>query len=660
MKRKKLTASMIALVMSVSLPMTTYAANWYLEDGSVTVNADNSGQTVTQGGTSTPDEAPVITQRESSVETGNTIAINASDNAAANVTIKDINIKSSKDAIDVKGSSSANITLEGDNKIFSETGSALHISDGNVTINGSGSLKAEIQDDLGIDYNYSAKIGSHKNEDMSGSIHITGDATVKTDDNTTLGCSGDGAGIGSGYDGDMSGNIVIDGNAQVEVSSNDRGAGIGSGSSFGDGGHLSGNIMIGGNAQVSATGAENSAGIGTGDDGHFKGSITIDGNAKVTAKAGGDHNGYDGSGIGTGDKGEFTGTVTIGGNAVVVAAGSDKGCGIGASDEKEMNGIIIIRNHAKVTAYAGERGAAIGSEDSGDMTGKIIIVGNAIVNTGMVDDAGNILPTGIGYIGGGENSNHDSSKGHYILGSDVTINSLNGSDTEALKQYVNMHLDSEGNPTNLTELDIRMENGIFKAEATGAGSVEKILYNGSETVPTVPGSYSVTCVMKFGEGTIELPIGTLVIPEPASPGETAAPVEYRMQTSASEPVQGNGKSTGYKAPVQGHFYQVVGQDGKTMIFATAQKKDVLAIATDSDFAMLTGKMEDIEALRKQGVRRIIFATKRAISTFLLSELLEKRAYGEIWSLIHDGENVAFTAVEKKMDISSILTRLQTK
>ena len=658
MKRKKLTASMIALVMSVSLPMTTYAANWYLEDGSVTVNADNSGQTVTQGsGSAVPDEAPVITQRESSVETGNTIAINASDNAAANVTIKDINIKSSKDAIDVKGSSSANITLEGDNKIFSETGSALHISDGNVTINGSGSLKAEIQDDLGIDYNYSAKIGSHKNEDMSGSIHITGDATVKTDDNTTLGCSGDGAGIGSGYDGDMSGNIVIDGNAQVEVSSNDRGAGIGSGSSFGDGGHLSGNIMIGGNAQVSATGAENSAGIGTGDDGHFKGSITIDGNAKVTAKAGGDHNGYDGSGIGTGDKGEFTGTVTIGGNAVVVAAGSDKGCGIGASDEKEMNGIIIIRNHAKVTAYAGERGAAIGSEDSGDMTGKIIIVGNAIVNTGMVDDAGNILPTGIGYIGGGENSNHDSSKGHYILGSDVTINSLNGSDTEALKQYVNMHLDSEGNPTNLTELDIRMENGIFKAEATGAGSVEKILYNGSETVPTVPGSYSVTCVMKFGEGTIELPIGTLVIPEPASPGETAAPVEYRMQTSASEPVQGNGKSTGYKAPVQGHFYQVVGQDGKNMIFATAQKKDVLAIATDSDFAMLTGKMEDIEALRKQGVRRIIFATKRATSTFLLSELLEKRAYGEIWSLIHDGENVAFTAVEKMMDISSILTRL---
>ena len=675
MKMKQLTAGMIALVMSMSLPMTTYAADWDLEKGSITVNADNSGQTVTQQG-STPkqDDAPVITQRDSSAATSNTITINTSDNATANVTIKDINIKSSNDAIDVTGSSSANITLEGDNKIFSETGSALHISDGNVTIKGSGFLKAEIQDDFGSDHNYNAKIGSHENEDMSGSIHITGDATVKTDDNTASDCGGDGAGIGSGENGKMSGNIVIDGNAQVEVSSNDRGAGIGSG----DGGHLSGNIMIGGNAQVSATGAENSAGIGTGDDGHFKGSITIDGNAKVTAKAGGDHNGYDGSGIGTGDKGEFTGTVTIGGNAAVVASGSDEGCGIGSSDDKNMNGIIIIRDHAKITAYGGNQGAAIGSEDYGDMTGKIIIVGNAIVNTGVVDDAGNVLSNRIGYIGDGQDSNHDSSKGHYIIGPDVTINGLNGSDTEVLKQYVNMHLDSEKNPTNLTELDIRMENGIFKAKATGAGSVEKILYNGSETVPTVPGSYPVTCIIKIDGSEMELPIGTLVIPEPASPGETAAPAENTVQVPASEPAEQTNESTEYKAPVQApasepaeqtnesteykapvqkFLYRVVDKDGKEIVFHTAQKDGVLAIATDSDFAMLTGEMKEIETLMNQGVSRIIFATKGRTSTFLLSDLLEKRAYGETWSLIHDGETVAFIAVEKKMDISSILTRL---
>ena len=57
MKMKQLTAGMIALVMSMSLPMTTYAANWDLEKGSITVDAGDSGQTVTQDGNSKPDAA---------------------------------------------------------------------------------------------------------------------------------------------------------------------------------------------------------------------------------------------------------------------------------------------------------------------------------------------------------------------------------------------------------------------------------------------------------------------------------------------------------------------------------------------------------------------------------------------------------------------------
>ena len=120
MKRKRLTASIIALVMSVSLPMTTYAANWYLEDGSVTVNADNSGQTVTQGGGSAvPDEAPVITQRGSSAETSNTITINASENTTANVTISNVNIDTSSAAIATSGKGNVNIELDGTNTLKS-------------------------------------------------------------------------------------------------------------------------------------------------------------------------------------------------------------------------------------------------------------------------------------------------------------------------------------------------------------------------------------------------------------------------------------------------------------------------------------------------------------------------------------------------------------
>ena len=483
MKRKKLTASMIALVMSVSLPMTTYAANWYLEDGSVTVNADNSGQTVTQGGTSTPDEAPVITQRESSVETGNTITINAAENATANVTISDVNINTSDAAVSTSGKGNVNIELDGTNTLKSGVNHA----------------------------------GLEKNSDGN-----QGKLTI-TDENE---------------------------NGKLIATGGNGAAGIGGGL------YAGGNdiTIIGG--EITATGGECGAGIG---GGVYTGGndITIAG-GKVTA-TGGDY----GAGIGGGNQGNGSNiTITDG---EVAATGGTNGAGIGGG---------LRKNGEKITV-------------SGDATLK--------VQGGPTDE----------WDGAGAGIGNGGSHNGEFSGSFIPVN---GAETEP-------------DTSNLT-------TGKIEYYAPGADMTK------DEPTSTILGSG-----------------------QPTSPGETAAPVEYRMQTSASEPVQGNGKSTGYKAPVQGHFYQVVGQDGKTMIFATAQKKDVLAIATDSDFAMLTGKMEDIEALRKQGVRRIIFATKRSISTFLLSELLEKRAYGEIWSLIHDGENVAFTAVEKMMDISSILTRL---
>ena len=512
MKRKKLTASMIALVMSVSLPMTTYAANWYLEDGSVTVNADNSGQTVTQGSTSTPDEAPVITQRESSVETGNTITINAAENATANVTISDVNINTSDAAVFTKGKGNVNIELDGTNTLKSSNWHA------------------------GLEKNNDGKLTiTDKNE--NGKLIATG--------------SRYGAGIGGGNQRNGS-NITITG------------------------------------GEITAIGGYNGAGIGGGDLGGGS-NITITG-GEITAIGG-----YSGAGIGGGNYKDGNDINIAGGK--VTATGGDFGAGIGGGNQG--NGKNITITGGEVTAAGGTNGAGIGGglRKEGE---KITVSGDATLKV----QGG----SGDGWDGAGAGIGKAASHNGEFSGSFIPVNAA----------------ETEPDTSNLT-------TGKIEYYAPGADMTK------DEPTNTILGSG-----------------------QPASPGETAAPVEYRMQTSASEPVQGNGKSTGYKAPVQGHFYQVVGQDGKAMIFATAQKKDVLAIATDSDFAMLTGKMKDIEALRKQGVRRIIFATKRATSTFLLSELLEKRAYGEIWSLIHDGENVAFTAVEKKMDISSILTRLQTK
>jgi len=599
MKLKRFLSSVIALTLIGSLLMSVLAAEWYLEDGDVTISAGDSGQTVSQGdGAAVADDAPVIKQRDSSKATDNTITIKTTDDATANVTIEDVNISSSGDAIDV-GSSSANITLEGDNKIYSESGSGLHVSDGDVTITGSGSLEAGNSDENS--YSEDAKIGSHENEDMSGSIRITGDATVTVKRDSG---HGDGASIGSGNGGDMSGSITIDGNASVDVISSFDGAGIGSG----NGGKMSGDITIGGSAQVTAGSYDDGAGIGAGEYGSIAGS----------------------------------GKIIIRDSAKVTAIGENEGAGIGTGENRFMDGLIIIQDNAQVTAIAGENAAAIGSDDENDMRGTILILGSARITTGILLDDDihfnyetkeieyTLNENAIGYIGDGQDAYHESDNGHYVIGPDVTINGISGSDMEALKDYINMRLSGEnhdGEPENLTRLDIRSENGEFTVTADGEGTVEKILYGGSETVPTAPGTYPVTCVVRLGEETVEFRIGTLVVPEPFDGAAQSAP-----------------------------RYRVTDKGGKDIAYKAEQAGGVLTITVDADFAVLTGKLSGISTLRTQGVEKIIFITKGTASAFMLSDLLEKGESNETYKLTHDAGAAVFTVGERMADVSGILIK----
>ena len=652
--KRRLFALALALLLAVSLPVSALAATWYLENGDITIRATESGQTVSQGDKhDVKDDDTTITQRNSETATDKTIKIETTGGATADVTIENVNISSGGDAIDV-GSSSADITLEGENKIFSESGSALHVSSGNVTIDGNGSLEAGNGDETA--YSQGAKIGSHEDEDMSGSIHITGGATVTAKRDSGY---GDGAGIGSGNNGDMSGSITIDGNANVDAIGSYDGAGIGAG----DGGKMSGDITIGGNAQVTAASESDGAGIGSGWTGDMSGNITIGDSAQVTAW--GDD---EGAGIGSGGEGAVSGTITIGGNAQVTAGsgedgagigagedgsiagsgkiiirdsakvtaiGENEGAGIGAGGDKLMEGLIIIQDNAQVTAIAGSQAAAIGSDDKKEMTGTILIIGNARVTTGILNDNDDVdfdyntkeitytLDTdAVGRIGDGQGSNHESANGHYVIGSDVTINGISGSDIENLKDYVNMRLNSNDDQENLTRLDIRSENGKFTVTADGEGTVEKILYDGSETVPTAPGTYPVTCVVRFGDETLEFQIGTLIVPEP--PAEAAQP-----------------------APV----YHVTDKDGNQIPYTAAREGGVLTIRVDAAYARLTLTADEAQALTAQGVEKVVFITTGATSAFRPADLTAYKDEAP-FVLTHDGETVTFTAGET--DLASLL------
>ena len=156
MKMGRLISAIIALLLVVNLSVTAFAAEWYLEDGDITVSAGENGQTVSQGGgAAVEDNAPVI--KGSSTE--NTVTINAEKDQTANVTIEDVNIDMSvagKAAVSTTGEGNVNIELNGSNALKSGHSHAglEKNNDGNLTIQDKdkdGSLNANGgQDGAGI------------------------------------------------------------------------------------------------------------------------------------------------------------------------------------------------------------------------------------------------------------------------------------------------------------------------------------------------------------------------------------------------------------------------------------------------------------------------------------------------------------------------------
>ena len=376
MKTKRFVSTLLALLLICGLPLSAFAEEYDLAQGSVTVDSSESGQTVTHGSNAAvPDNAPVITQ--STATTTNTVTITATGDATANVTIQDVNIVISDpvDApedhsgqaavtIDVADGASANVTLDGVNIDVSGTGKygdTAYSGEAAVQITGNGNVTLELDGENTLQGgNNRAAVEKNTTDDSGkGKLTITDENEIHGSLEATGGIYG--AGIGGGREGDGS-NITITGSAEVTAKGGDGGSGIGGGD-FGTGSH----ITISGSAEVTATGGIYGAGIGGG----FLGSgsnITITGNAEVTAQ-GGDG----GSGIGGGDGGAGN-NITISGSAEVTAKGGNAGSGIGGG-AAESGSDITISGDAQVKAQGGEvlqvedwyycKGAAIGDGGAG-------------------------------------------------------------------------------------------------------------------------------------------------------------------------------------------------------------------------------------------------------------------------------------------------------
>ena len=345
--RKLLTRLVSLALIAVFLPTVAMADTWYLEDGSITVSATDSGQNVSQGGVTKEDSAPVIRNRDSSASTTNNVTIRADTGATANVTLEDTNIDTTGGAgpngagdaaVRTEGAGNVNLNVELDNTLQSgNTHAGVEKGNGgNLTIgseSGSGQLVATGGDG-------GAGIGGGEN---TGAENIT----ITGGDIFAIG-NGGGAGIGGGWDCSASDITITGGNVTAVGKQDDPGriggAGIGGGgfqnSKAGGGSNIKitgGRVTaVGGNysagigggygsngenitisdAEVIAIGGTCSAGIGGGcrnldstAAGEGK-NISISGSANVKA-AGGAGDGIDGAGAAIGAGGSHQGTTLV-------------------------------------------------------------------------------------------------------------------------------------------------------------------------------------------------------------------------------------------------------------------------------------------------------------------------------------------------------------
>ena len=326
--RKLLTRLVSLALIAVFLPTVAMADTWYLEDGSITVSATDSGQNVSQGGVTKEDSAPVIRNRDSSASTTNNVTIRADTGATANVTLEDTNIDTTGGAgpngagdaaVRTEGAGNVNLNVELDNTLQSgSTHAGVEKGNGgNLTIgseSGSGQLVA-------TGGSSGAGIGGGENTGAEN-ITITGGDIFATGNHGA-------AGIGGGWRGNGTDITITGGNitavGKTKSSRDVGGAGIGGGGNQTPDPGIGSNIKITGGS-VMAVGGNYAAGIGGSYLSKGENITIID--AEVIAKGG-----ANGAGIGGGDSGDGS-NISISGNANVKAAG-------GASDGEIGDGAAI-------------------------------------------------------------------------------------------------------------------------------------------------------------------------------------------------------------------------------------------------------------------------------------------------------------------------------
>ena len=693
-KRAAALALTAALVVGMTLP--AFADTWYIDDGDISISAGENGNKVTQGSTTKENDTDtVITNREPSTASSNTVTINADEGKTVNVTLDNVTINvdegykygyepnAYKTAVSVTGSGNTNIELNGNNTLTSGYGHAgleHNKTDGSGTLtiqdekNDDGSAKGSASDTTGsltaTGGYHSAGIGGSDKQD--GQVTITGGEITATGGN---GAAGIGGGAGDKYaavGGD--GDVTISGGT-ITATGGSLGAGIGGGF-----GAIPKDTLIGGNGTVTisggtiteASGGYMAAGIGSGYQG--LGTVTIEGDAVIKNAQGGEA----GAGIGSGTYGDSE--IIIRGDAVIEnAESSANGAGIGSGQGDlypDGDGMVIdltvgnvtIEGNAKIeNAKSGSGGSGIGGGAVG--IGNVIIRGNAQIGNAIGGEEG-------AGIGGGA-----LGTGDVTIEGNVTIENAQGGagaagigggaetepDTEDTRNKVSIKSTEAGSP-NITAKGGGVLNNeeapLPGAAAIGSGSVadgatevkSDITVEGKVTIDATGGGDVAIGDSTNGETQFSgLQVGTTITRRNAKgddvsqPGDVVREPEKPAQPTVTPTEGAEAPSTGsveVERPVTVEGLYVTNVLGKQITHTCTQNGTTLTIRANGIVASAHLTLGMVRTLKAQGVKTLVFTTLLSRSTTVSVDALlaaEPDAPDEtavVWT--HTGPRAALT------------------
>ena len=671
-KRTVALALTAALVVGMTLP--AFADTWYIDDGNISISAGENGNKVTQGGkTKENDTDTVITNRDSSTASSNTVTIDADEGKTVNVTLDNVTINvdegykygydpnAYKTAVSVTGSGNTNIELNSNNTLTSGYGHAglehnKTDDSGTLTIqdekNDDGSAKGSASDTTGsltaTGGYHSAGIGGSDKQD--GQVTITGGEIIANGgsqgagigggagNQNAVGGDGDvtisggtitatGGSLGAGIGGGAYGNgtvTVTDGDITAKATGN-YGAGIGGGF-----GAIPKDTLIGGNGGYMA------AGIGSGYQG--LGTVTIEGDAVIKNAQGGEA----GAGIGSGTYGDSE--IIIRGDAVIEnAESSGNGAGIGSGQGDlypDGDGMVIdptvgnvtIEGNAKIeNAKSGYGGSGIGGGTIG--IGNVIIRGNAQIGnaTGGEEGAG---------IGGGALGTGDVS-----IEGNVTIENAQGGagaagigggaetepDTEDTRNKVSIKSTEAGSPDITATGGGASDGSLPGAAAIGSGSVadgatevkSDITVEGKVTINATGGGDVAIGDSINGETQFSgLQVGTTITRRNAKgddiskPGDVPEP-EKPAQPTVTPTEGAEAPSTGsveVERPVTVEGLYVTNVLGKQITHTCTQNGTTLTIRANGIVTSAHLTLGMVRTLKAQGVKTLVFTTLLSRST----------------------------------------------